>query len=55
MNLPLCPQFENLLLLSEGRMVYFGKADASIDYFATRSFSCPEHFNPGQSEDITMK
>ncbi|GJP76866.1 hypothetical protein CLOP_g7316 [Closterium sp. NIES-67] len=38
--------FENLLLLSEGRMVFFGAASDSIDYFARRGFTCPEHFNP---------
>ncbi|CAI5992407.1 unnamed protein product [Closterium sp. NIES-65] len=38
--------FENLLLLSEGRMVFFGQAVDSIDYFSRHGFTCPEHFNP---------
>lgn len=43
-------QFQDLILLSEGRMVYFGKAEDSVGYFATRGFRCPEHYNPGKGD-----
>lgn len=39
--------FENLILLSEGRLIYFGKAASALDYFSSRGFTCPEHYNPG--------
>eukprot|EP00271_Cylindrocystis_brebissonii_P011691 TRINITY_DN29600_c0_g1_i1.p1 TRINITY_DN29600_c0_g1~~TRINITY_DN29600_c0_g1_i1.p1 ORF type:complete len:676 (+),score=133.03 TRINITY_DN29600_c0_g1_i1:262-2289(+) len=38
--------FENLLLLSEGRLIYFGRADDATSYFASRDFTCPPQFNP---------
>ncbi|KAL4437525.1 hypothetical protein ABPG77_003506 [Micractinium sp. CCAP 211/92] len=39
--------FDELLLLSEGRTMYFGKASAAVEYFASVGFRCPEQFNPG--------
>lgn len=38
--------FETLLLLSEGKLVYFGKATEAINYFSALGFTCPSHFNP---------
>lgn len=38
--------FENLLLLSEGRMVYYGPASEAVSYFTGLGYPCPEHFNP---------
>ncbi|KAL4452063.1 hypothetical protein ABPG75_007725 [Micractinium tetrahymenae] len=38
--------FDQLLLLSEGRTMYFGTASAAVDYFASAGFRCPEQFNP---------
>ncbi|GJP34882.1 hypothetical protein CLOM_g19364 [Closterium sp. NIES-68] len=38
--------FENLLLLSEGRAVFFGPAAEAMGYFSHCGFACPEHFNP---------
>eukprot|EP00850_Spirogloea_muscicola_P024387 SM000731S21910 [mRNA] locus=s731:11:2329:- [translate_table: standard] len=41
--------FEYLILLSDGKMLYFGRATAAIDYFDRRSLQCPPHFNPGST------
>lgn len=38
--------FHNLLLLTEGHMVYFGRAREAAAYFEGLGFRCPEHFNP---------
>lgn len=38
--------FDNLLLLSEGRTMYFGPANQAINYFTSLSYQCPMHFNP---------
>lgn len=38
--------FDQLLMLSEGRTMYYGKASEAVEYFAKLGFSCPEHFNP---------
>lgn len=44
-----CPvgvqMFDMLLLLSEGRAVYFGPASRVVDYFATVGFQCPPLWN----------
>jgi ATP-binding cassette subfamily G (WHITE) protein 1 len=37
--------FDMLLLLSEGRAVYFGPASRVVDYFATVGFQCPPLWN----------
>ena len=37
----------NILLLSEGKYVYFGSAERAKDYFASLNLICPDHFNPG--------
>ena len=38
--------FDRLLLLSEGRTMYFGEAAAAVAYFAAAGFHCPPQFNP---------
>jgi hypothetical protein len=38
--------FDLLLLLSEGREMYFGPAAAATSWFAAAGFACPELFNP---------
>lgn len=54
--------FDSLLLLSEGRVLYFGLANEALAYFAAHGFLCPGHCNPsdflldlvsvdGQTED----
>ena len=39
--------FDKLLLLSEGRTMYFGNAASAMGHFASMDFNCPESFNPG--------
>lgn len=38
--------FDYLLLLSEGRTMYFGPASDARTYFAGLNYVCPPHFNP---------
>ena len=38
--------FDLLLLLSEGRTMYFGPAARATDYFAEAGFPIPKDFNP---------
>ena len=38
--------FDQMMLLSLGRAIYFGKAIAAVDYFSRVGFPCPEEFNP---------
>ncbi|GAQ82936.1 ABC transporter G family [Klebsormidium nitens] len=38
--------FEDLLLLSEGEMIYFGPASQAVAYFDSKGLTCPQHFNP---------
>ena len=40
--------FQQLLLVSEGRCIYFGSAERAVDYFAEidSAFACPALFNP---------
>ena len=45
-------KFDRLMLMAEGRIIYFGDAVQAIDYFGTLQhdgirFKCPEHKNPG--------
>lgn len=39
-------KLDKLLLLSKGQVVYFGKTEAAIDYFAKAGFPCPQYTNP---------
>lgn len=38
--------FDQLCLLSEGRVMYFGPAKGAVTYFAALNFHSPSHFNP---------
>ncbi|CAK9300247.1 unnamed protein product [Gordionus sp. m RMFG-2023] len=38
--------FDSLILLSRGQLVFNGKADKSLDYFASIGFKCEIHNNP---------
>ena len=38
--------FDQLLLLSESRVMYFGPAKDAVAYFSSLSFRSPSHFNP---------
>ncbi|KAI8319147.1 hypothetical protein GQ54DRAFT_293323 [Martensiomyces pterosporus] len=38
--------FDKVILLSQGRVVYFGPTSTAIDYFATIGYQCPVHENP---------
>lgn len=38
--------FDQLCLLSEGRVMYFGPASDAVSYFAALNFHSPLHFNP---------
>ena len=38
--------FDNLMLLHQGTVAYFGKADASLDHFGALGVRCPPHHNP---------
>lgn len=38
--------FDLVLLLSKGRIVYFGKAQNMINYFSSIHYECPIHSNP---------
>lgn len=38
--------FDYLSLLARGKIIYFGKADKSVDYFTSIGFKCPEMSNP---------
>lgn len=38
--------FDKLLILSEGKLMYYGEASKAVDYFASVNYPCPESFNP---------
>lgn len=38
--------FDNLMLLSEGKVAYFGGAQEAVKYFNGLGFKCPNNFNP---------
>jgi ABC-type multidrug transport system ATPase subunit len=38
--------FDKLLVLSEGRTMYFGNAEDAVPYFSSIGHSCPDAFNP---------
>ena len=38
--------FDDLLLLSEGKVVYYGSAKDSIEYFSQLGYKCPQYMNP---------
>ncbi|GAB0492016.1 hypothetical protein MMPV_003275 [Pyropia vietnamensis] len=38
--------FDNIMLLSNGRVVYSGPAGAALSHFASLGLPCPPHYNP---------
>ncbi|KAK9823842.1 hypothetical protein WJX72_005871 [[Myrmecia] bisecta] len=40
--------FDDLVLLSEGGLVYSGPAADALDYFASLGHKCPSHYNPAE-------
>jgi len=38
--------FDNLLLLGNGRVAYFGKLELAVPYFESLGYYCPPHYNP---------
>jgi hypothetical protein len=38
--------FDRLMLLAQGKIIYFNEARLSVDYFASINFRCPELSNP---------
>ena len=44
--------FDKLMLMVDGQVIYQGKANQSVDYFASIGFVCPEFYNPA---DYLMK
>eukprot|EP01026_Neomeris_dumetosa_P031356 TRINITY_DN2487_c0_g1_i1.p1 TRINITY_DN2487_c0_g1~~TRINITY_DN2487_c0_g1_i1.p1 ORF type:complete len:669 (-),score=93.36 TRINITY_DN2487_c0_g1_i1:376-2382(-) len=40
--------FDDLLLLAEGKPVYFGPASEALLHFETLGYDCPEHYNPAE-------
>jgi ABC-type multidrug transport system ATPase subunit len=40
--------FDDLCLLSEGRLLYFGPAAEALEYFKGLGHECPEHYNPAE-------
>jgi len=38
--------FDDLLLLTQGQVAYFGPANQAVAYFAELGFECPRHYNP---------
>jgi len=38
--------FDNLMLMADGHMVYFGKRVGIVDYLAIQGFKCNPNFNP---------
>ena len=39
---------DDLCLLSEGKLIYFGPGDSVLDYFSDLGYPCPDHFNPAE-------
>ncbi|RKP22687.1 P-loop containing nucleoside triphosphate hydrolase protein, partial [Syncephalis pseudoplumigaleata] len=37
---------DDLMLMAEGRVLYMGEAEKSIDYFARYGYRCPQYSNP---------
>ena len=38
--------FDRLMLLARGKIIYFNKAELSVNYFGGIGFQCPELSNP---------
>lgn len=40
--------FDDLCLLAEGKLLYFGPAADAIEHFSGLGYPCPEHYNPAE-------
>ena len=40
--------FDQVLLLSEGRVAFFGDPDDAIEFFGEQGFKCPLNYNPAE-------
>ncbi len=40
--------FDDLILLSEGRLLYNGPAQDALSHFEQHGHKCPEHYNPAE-------
>lgn len=40
--------FDDLCLMSDGRLVYHGPTEQALDYFTGIGYVCPEHYNPAE-------
>jgi len=38
--------FDNLMVLDKGKVVYFGRADTAVDFYASMNHPCPFHISP---------
>ncbi len=38
--------FDRLMLLAQGRIIFFNEAKYAVDYFAKINFACPQLSNP---------
>lgn len=38
--------FDDLMVLADGKIVYYGPVSTSVDYFANLGFPCPQYTNP---------
>lgn len=41
-------KFSDLILLSEGGVVYNGPADKAVQFFEDQGFKCPPNYNPAE-------
>lgn len=41
-------QFDDLVLLASGRIIYCGPANEAVDYFASLGHKCPPQMNPAE-------
>lgn len=45
-NSDIFEQFDRLVLLAKGKIIYFNKANLSVEYFGSIGYQCPELSNP---------
>ncbi|XP_021375248.1 protein white-like isoform X2 [Mizuhopecten yessoensis] len=46
--------FDQLLLLTEGRVAYFGPANEALEFFSNENFQCPPNYNPADYFIMTL-
>ena len=45
-NTDIFDMFDRLVLLARGKIIYFNRADLSVDFFTGKGYACPETSNP---------